>query len=836
MTCTIQHLLVSALALAALPASAIYGQVLYRQDFERIRGELPRAVRDNSGWAGTSVPMRVVDSGDPRYGRWLECEVSGFGQMILGHIGSIEAGKVYRVALDMASTGRLEAEVMLRLGGSPYTIYAKSVEAVAENMRRVEFLGRSSTSGPKNRRTLVMLIVRGFTTLTIDNVTIEAAPAVDLVPEPPSPANHVLNSSFELFGDGWMCRNGVTFETRDDAPDGEVAARLARGAILTSVWERYNLGSPYLVRVRARALSQTCQLAFGTNPFVFPYGSRGGRTKRVEIDPQDGWKTVSLEWTPRPAGGKIERHPEYYVNVQNRGPGDVLVDAVEVRGLPDTAAPPRDFAPRAEQELALAVNAAYGVFTAGESVSVLARAVRPVEQNTSLQVRDEKGRVARTMALPFKQREARVALEGLDCGYWRLTTAPSKGEPKTDRIEGEALVAVLPKMPDWPADKWRFGFHFAATEPCLAAGMKLGLRWNRLHGGGTPAIWRVVEPQPGEWTFRDERVTLNQAHGMRMLGNLDAVPRWVWPKSGGTGKGLLALNDNTYPLWREYCRRVADHWKKDIQYWEVTNEPNLKKVSPQAYVALLKHASEGVRAGNPSGRVVGLGGATPVGSSWIPATIRAGAAKHCDAISFHGYGSSTYSCAAGPETLMKAVDRIRAVLAEVGSPDMPLWNSEAGTWCRTAFHKFRVPHGDDPAAMAELYPKSVAAVVASRLERILYFTGSPTTHAGDGGNRFVFDFSNAVKQPAQTLAVAISQLVDATYERRVRHGELPDLVDLRFTSPRGRLRMLWSTRRSETLVIEEGPASISSMYGRRIGPAAGRIAVASQPVYIRTPQ
>ena len=836
MTPAIRPLLAAALALPALASPTVNGQALYRQDFEAIRGELPFAVRDNSGWAGASVPMRVLDSGDPRHGRWLECQVSGFGQMILGYIGSIEAGEVYRVGLDMASTGRVEADIMLRLGGSPYTIYAKSVEAIAENMRRVEFLGRSTRSGPAGRRTLVMLIVRGFTTLTIDNVTVETVPELDLAPEPPSPANHLLNASFELFSDGWMCRGGVTFETRGDAPHGQVATRLASGAILSSAWQRYNLGSPYLVRLRLKAVSQTCRLVFGTNRFVFPYGSRGGLTKSFEVDPHDGWKTISLEWTPSPAGGKVERHPEYYVNLQNRGPGDLLADAIEVRGLPAAAAPSRGFAPNAAQELALAVDAAYGVFTVGESVSVLARAVRPVAKSTALEVRDETGRVVRTVPLAFEQRKAQVSLEALECGYWRLTTAPANGGRDVERVEGEALVAVVPEMPDWPASKWRFGFHFLASEPCLVSGMKLGLRWNRLHGNGTPAVWRAVEPQPGEWTFREEPVALNRVHGMTMLGNLDAVPDWVAKQGEGTGKGLLALNDSTYSFWREYCRRVSAHWKSDVQYWEVTNEPNLRKVTPEAYVALLKHAGEGVRAGNSGARVVGLGGATPVGSSWIPAAIRAGAAKHCDAISFHGYGSSTYSCAAGPEALIEAVGRIRTVLTEVGAPDMPLWNSEAGTWCRTAFRKFRVPHGDDPVAAAELYPKSAAAVVAARLERICYFTGSPTTHAGDGGNRFVFDFNNAVKQPAQTLAVAISHLADATYERRVRHDASPNLVDLRFSSPRGRLRMLWSSGRPTTVELGQQPAPVFSMYGRRLVGAAGRVRVASQPVYVRAPE
>lgn len=59
-------------------------------------------------------------------------------------------------------------------------------------------------------------------------------------------------------------------------------------------------------------------------------------------------------------------------------------------------------------------------------------------------------------------------------------------------------------------------------------------------------------------------------------------------------------------------------------------------------------------------------------------------------------------------------------------------------------------------------------------------------------------------------------------------------VDLRVTSPRDRLRMLWSTRRAATAAVGEAAASVFSMYGRRLDPLAGRTAVTSQLAYTRT--
>jgi hypothetical protein len=93
--------------------------VLYAQDFEQAQlGTPPYPVSDNSGWAGSTLPMAVADSGDPRHGRVLECRVSGYCQIVLGQT-AIQAGHLYRVGLDIGSRGAQTVTVILRHGPSP---------------------------------------------------------------------------------------------------------------------------------------------------------------------------------------------------------------------------------------------------------------------------------------------------------------------------------------------------------------------------------------------------------------------------------------------------------------------------------------------------------------------------------------------------------------------------------------------------------------------------------------------------------------------------------------------------------------------------------------------
>ena len=98
---------------------ALQAKVLFAQDFTAAPlGPPPWPIMDNSGWAGSTVPTAVVDSGDPRYGRLLECHVAGYCQIVLGRI-AMRQGRLYRVALDIASRGAQNVTVILRHDTSP---------------------------------------------------------------------------------------------------------------------------------------------------------------------------------------------------------------------------------------------------------------------------------------------------------------------------------------------------------------------------------------------------------------------------------------------------------------------------------------------------------------------------------------------------------------------------------------------------------------------------------------------------------------------------------------------------------------------------------------------
>lgn len=829
-------------AACAQDAEPLDTHVLFSQDFEQAAGEEPPwPVRDNSGWAGASVPVRVVDSGDPRYGKLLECEVSGFCQIILGQLKGIRKGAVYRVTMDLSTTGGQTPVVFLRRGRSPYTVYISSEERTNESMRRVSFLGKSMHSVEET--VLLMLILKGVTTLRADNILVEEV--LGNVPEgaPPVPGNLVLNAGFELGRDGWFVRGPVEFGERADAFEGSWAPRLAHGGLLTSAWLRLSMHSDYLVTARVKAEAGSAKVALGMGDYIFPRGGSSGKSESCEIKHNDGWKRVGFRWRPPASGGKITRWAEFYVSLRNVGASDSVlsVDAVEVKALiPGTVLD--QFVPAARSELAVMTDAPQNVATRGDPVTVTVRSTVEL-QTTALHILYEDDRLFRAVPVRLDGRQTVVRLDDLPCGYWRLVTVTPPSRTAEKHIEGESLLAVVPPMPALAVERWAYGCHVPVNDAVRRACWRLGLRWNRFHDTCKATKWPTVQPDGRKWVFDDERVGQHLSAGHGLAGSLAGLPGWVprtlkerqdgKPVAAKASRSNWGMIAETFPLWEEYARRCAEHWRGRIDVWEVTNEPNLSGMSPTDYMRILESACRGVKRGNPEALVVGLGGATPIGSRWIIETIAAGAAKHADVISFHGYGSTTWTCNAGPQRLCADVGRIRAALAQAGAPDMPLWDSECGVTVRTSLRKFHVPHGGSAGAAAQMFPKSVAAVKAAGIQRVFYYSAHETTHAGDAGLRWLCDFNGVVKRPAVPLAVAISMLVDARYVGQAATAAENGIVTLDFRRAHDTVRMAWTLQGTARLDVPETCLDIITMWGRPLTDSRpGMLTLTTDPVYL----
>ncbi len=140
---------------------------------------------------------------------------------------------------------------------------------------------------------------------------------------------------------------------------------------------------------------------------------------------------------------------------------------------------------------------------------------------------------------------------------------------------------------------------------CKAVRIGTGWRWSELEQGKIPFD---ITSDPG----------INDAlkHHMEILYLLQSdVPNWAsWKVEG---KPLLAnLPDPAkLDLWREWCRRIAEHYRGKIAAYEIQNEPDLtcswQPGLPQAegidyYCKLLQAGYEGIKAGDPGGKVAGI--------------------------------------------------------------------------------------------------------------------------------------------------------------------------------------------------------------------------------------
>lgn len=801
-------------------------EVLFAQDFAKVPlGTPPYPIIDNSGWAGSSVPLTVVDSGDPRHGKILEGRVSGYCQIVLGAM-NMQQGHLYRVSLDACSRGGQTITVILRHGPSPYTVYVSSIEKISEEMRHIEFLGR----GLKDAEGVnLMLLMNGYTTLGLDNLRIEEVTGELPAGDPPVPGNLLFNAGFELGHDGWFWR-GQTATVHDEVFEGRQAAKLTNYAAVSSSWLPLSMQADYRTQVRVKALSPQANVRVYLSDWMFPRGGNVGKSEVYALKREEGWKTVGFTWRPPVPAGKITRAAEVYLTIVCDSPADAafMVDAAEVKAvLPGTTLD--EFQPRAPLEYAITVDAPYNVATEGMSVraTVLASAD---PQPTALEVHDEQGRPLCSIPLPFTGRQATVTLGKLPSGYWQLITRALK--PGARRIEGETFLAVAPRMPDVPLDQWISGTHIPDTPALRTACWRLGLRWDRLHDTAVWTKWPIVEPERDKWVFDDASAQRFRRDGHAILGLLDRVPQWAQASlTEAEEKQRIYLRPDEFGPWEEYCRRTTEHFKGVVDCFEILNEP-YGGVSPEEYLKVLQSAHRGVKAGNPSATVVGLGGSGPC-DPWLLECLKLGAGKSCDAISFHGYGATIWSTVAGPQRLMDICATIRQGLREAGTPDLPIWDTECGPSVETNFTKYRLLGGDSSALdTARMFPKSVAAANAAGLAHVMYYSGHEKTHSGDGGaGMYLTDLNHTVRMGAIPLAVANAMLTGRHFVRQRTHADMPDLVDLTFEGRGARVRMLWSRGAPLTVSLARTDRALS-MWGRDADVEAGLLAVTQEPVYL----
>lgn len=224
----------------------------------------------------------------------------------------------------------------------------------------------------------------------------------------------------------------------------------------------------------------------------------------------------------------------------------------------------------------------------------------------------------------------------------------------------ELVVTRLKRPLYWGKDAPNspFGGHFLSVSRVIKAHKAAGMNWARLHDAGFEYIgWFWLEPEKGNWQFRDSDIMRYRDNNIKIFGQLGTAPEWAsYLRTVKTGRTTPSYHDRYFqPVdmndFRNYVKTVVSRYKGVIDEYFVWNEPwnpawwgtgykNEEYTTSQNptgdFEKLTKAARESAKAVYPEVKISGFN-SKGSGSDWTEGVLKAGGLSSCDIIDYHFY-------------------------------------------------------------------------------------------------------------------------------------------------------------------------------------------------------
>jgi hypothetical protein len=220
--------------------------------------------------------------------------------------------------------------------------------------------------------------------------------------------------------------------------------------------------------------------------------------------------------------------------------------------------------------------------------------------------------------------------------------------------------------------------------------LEYGAAWPTIPFKGwrnTYADWSILEPNKGEWRFQklDSDIALAQQHGIEIILILKSTPTWASARPTETGccyplpsttKGNIAEAKNLED-WKNYVRTVATRYKGQIHYYELWNEPNVKRFysgTVEKLVLLNRAAYQVLKEVDPSIIIISSA-MSPDGDHfrYFEDYLVQGGGNDADVIAYHFYVAPK-----SPEAMLPMIQQVKALMAKYRFDNKPIWNTETG--------------------------------------------------------------------------------------------------------------------------------------------------------------
>ncbi len=200
-------------------------------------------------------------------------------------------------------------------------------------------------------------------------------------------------------------------------------------------------------------------------------------------------------------------------------------------------------------------------------------------------------------------------------------------------------------------DPGEFGYGMNLAHPDNSGHVgQLGFGWVKYQ-----LQWKVSEPSKGSYDWADStpwdsyagNYVRDTAPGLKIVLRVDSPPGWA----NGNGGDQRPPNDPRD--YGDFLQALATFLRGKVAAYEIWNEPNIafewggRSPNPAEYVALLREAYRGVKAGDPNALVItgglastgGDGGITAMNDvDFINGMYYAGAKPYFDVLGSHPYG------------------------------------------------------------------------------------------------------------------------------------------------------------------------------------------------------
>ena len=659
----------------------------------------------------------------------------------------------------------------------------------------------------------------------------------------PAPEGNVVpNGSFELDTTRTWEPSGAASATLAPVPEHPADGRWAMHATLRAK-ELFRLATP-------------CIPFFGNNlPFTLACSARaagGPVSLQVALHSADmiGQPGDMLRLDIRP-DGEMKRYATtgnvlcsyveaYWLEVIGRAEqdGEIWFDAISLSPKGEAYAPP------APLEAALSTGQLANVFAPGRPVKlhleVSAAAAGP--SGLRLEVRDYRERLACTVPVKLDLKpgttatDVTVPLKGL--GAFRADLlAQGRKEPLCSLV-----FSQIPAPRNVPAAQSNIGGHFStASDWQMQIARRLGYRWTRIHDCSSITHWRTAEPTPGEWHFFDDEVARVKQAGLEILGEFLRVPDWATTAEAGSAafrSGVGPYRD--VAEFENYVRTVVSHYKGQIHYWEIWNEPyghGFYGGTAEQYGALARAAAKAAHEADPTCTL--LAPCTfPNLTDWTDKALGAGALDGVGIFSYHGYGCLS----------RKPYDNVNRWAARDGKP-LPRWNTETGVTADTFYAHICNKLDSEYSRWAGRTPVEEAVIqslklfvlaIASGAEKYFYYwTNVEGAMAPRMNSMSIYEYDRSLRPHGVVYAVA-AWLLDPSVGAGVE--EYPCGVTGCFLQHgKDAVAVLWVTNADEDLQLDPrqlppGARALDAMGNALpLGGRESRLTVGRHPVYLVAP-